>query len=518
MEQFFAGLSGGLVSFLVYTAIAVVALAGLFKCILPTGRLARQFRRAIRELDMMTVTEGTRPVWQNPLFLGKPLQKEWKRFLFNAEQLDARGLSCDTEDYINDDTALAPSAHLRVGEMIPGLLTSLGILGTFIGLMRGVSGLDVTTADSTMKSISQMLGGMTFAYGTSIAGLTCSLFFNIFYRAAQGSATAAMDDFHATFREAVMQQPLDEGVHNICYMEDQAVFLRQTAGDMNNQLSSGISTAIDRAFTPIGRQMNQFIMAQTEGQLEGMSHIVNQFMRQMDGALGNQFSALARTLQNINQQQGVSYDSARQALAAADALMQNMNRMHTLSAQVIERFDGYVNELSASQAGNAHLASETGNVLSQLHANLIRQADQFAALKNTQLSLEKQMENYASWSGRVLEAVEKQSDAAAARTHEVANEMASSGRVLKDSYAGFAENITKGLARTMGMFEENMRDMMDEFARRMGALQEKAGQNGSASVDMKAVSRLQEAMGEMTRALKDAAEKTGEKGTRHDPS
>lgn len=515
MEQIFSGLSGGLINFLVYTAIAMVALTGLTKCILPTLRLTRQFRRAIRELDMMTVSEGARPVWQNALFLGKPLQKEWKRFLFNAEQLDARGLSCDTEDYINDDTALAPSAHLRVGEMIPGLLTSLGILGTFIGLMRGVSGLDVTTADSTMKSISQMLGGMTFAYGTSIAGLTCSLFFNIFYRAAQGGATAAMDDFHLAFRETVMQQPLDEGVHNICYQEDQAVFLRKTAGEMSSQLSGGISTAIDRAFTPIGQQMNQFIMAQTQGQLEGMSHIVNQFIRQMDGALGNQFSALARTLQSVNQQQGVSYDAAQQALAAADALMQNMNRMHTLSAQVIERFDGYVNELSASQAGNAHLASETGNVLAQLHANLRQAGDQLTALKATQLTLERQMEDYANWSGRVLEAVEKQSDAASQRTHEVANEMASSSRMLKDSYAGFVENITKGLARTMGMFEDNMRDMMDEFARRIKEMKDRTGADGA--VDMKAVSRLEEAMGEMTRALQNAA-RTGGKVTSHDPS
>ena len=508
MDQFFSGLSGNLISFLIYAAIAIVALTGLFKCILPTAHLSRQFRRAIRALEMMSVSEGASPVWRNPLFLGKGLLKEWKRFLLNAEQLDARGLSCDTEDYINDDTALAPTANLRAGEIIPGLLTSFGILGTFIGLMRGVSGLDVTTADSTMKSISQMLGGMTFAYGTSIAGLTCSLFFNILYRWAQGGATSAMDDFHTVFRETVMQQPLDESVHNICYQEDQAVFLRNSASDMSNQLSSGISTAIDRAFAPIGQQMNQFITVQTENQLEGLGRMVDHFMRQMDAALGGQFNALAHSLQAVSQKQDISCDSAGQALAAADALIQNMNQLQGVSAQVIERFDAYVNDLAAAQAGNAHLAGETSNTLSQLYANLQHASDQLTALKNMQLTLDRQMQDYANWSGRVLEAVEKQSDAASLRTHEVANEMASSGKLLKDSYAEFVENITKGLARTMGMFEENMRDMMDEFAKRI--LEVKAQKDPPDTADLKAVARLEDAIGEMTRALKEAAGK--EKG------
>lgn len=185
-----------------------------------------------------------------------------------------------------------------------------------------------------------------------------------------------------------------------------------------------------------------------------------------------------------------------------------MNQLQGVSAQVIERFDAYVNDLAAAQAGNAHLAGETSNTLSQLYANLQHASDQLTALKNMQLTLDRQMQDYANWSGRVLEAVEKQSDAASLRTHEVANEMASSGKLLKDSYAEFVESITKGLARTMGMFEENMRDMMDEFAKRI--LEVKAQKDPPDTADLKAVARLEDAIGEMTRALKEAAGK--EKG------
>ena len=272
---------------------------------------------------------------------------------------------------------------------------------------------------------------------------------------------------------------------------------------MNEHLAGGITTAIDRAFTPIGQQMNNFMLAQTQGQLEGLNRIVNQFMQQMDNALGGQFSRLAQTMQQVNQAQTISFNSVNQALTSAEGLMQNMHEMNSLTASVIDRFDGYVNELAASQAGNAHLAEETGKVLGSLHTAIRRQSDSYKALEDGQRTLSEQMEQYASWSGRVLGAVEKQSDSAAAQAHEIANEMASSGRLLKDSYSSFVGDISKGLARTMGMFEDNMRDMMGEFSKQLSALQK--GTQGGEMVDAKAIGRLQQTMGEMTEALNRAA-------------
>ena len=83
--------------------------------------------------------------------------------------MDARGLNCNVEDYVNDDTVIYAVGHAQLAEVVPGLLTSLGILGTFIGLMRGLSGLDLNDAAKTMESIPQLIGGMTYAFTTSIA-------------------------------------------------------------------------------------------------------------------------------------------------------------------------------------------------------------------------------------------------------------------------------------------------------------------------------------------------------------
>ncbi len=499
MPELFENLTGSLISLLIYGAIAISLVLGFAKCIIPLRRLARLFRRAIHNMAVFKPQDASRPDWQDSLFLGKPMQKQWARFLVNAEQLDQRGLSCDVEDYINDQEVFPEYAHLQLSEVIPGLLTSLGILGTFIGLMRGLGELDLTSAERTMSSITTMIGGMRFAYGTSIAGLAASLVFNIFFRTAQGAATSALDDFNEAFTQAVMQRPLDDHVRNTCYLEDQALFLNGAFGDINHKLETGIGVAIDRAFAPIGQNMNAFIMAETQAQVEGLNHIVNEFVSHLNHALNGQFVQLAKTMSQLNQAQTVSVESVNHAMSAADTIMDSIQRTSLVTQTVIDRFDGYIAELSQAQSGSAEVSRQTAELLSGMHDDLKQQNERYKALQEAQSDLAEQMREYASWSGRVLEAVEKQSDKAAERSHEVANEMGKSGKLLQDSYTSFVENISTGLARTMGLFEENMRDMTQEM---VGQLKKAAEADGEPSpLDLKQFSRVQQALSDMTQAL-----------------
>ncbi|NLB39542.1 MAG: hypothetical protein GX810_09925 [Clostridiales bacterium] len=114
------------------------------------------------------------------------------------------------------------------------------------------------------------------------------------------------------------------------------------------------------------------------------------------------------------------------------------------------------------------------------------------------------MQQYANWSGRVLDAVEKQSDAALERSHEVANQMSQSSKALAGSYAGFVEDISTGLARTMGMFEENMHDMMDKLGKQLSEYATQGDTKGGQVVELAGISKMQQAMADMTGTLNRA--------------
>jgi hypothetical protein len=64
--------------------------------------------------------------------------------------------------------------HQKMVAYAPGLLTSMGILGTFAGIMSGLMDFDPRNID---ESIEGLLGGMTMAFMTSLAGMFASMLF-----------------------------------------------------------------------------------------------------------------------------------------------------------------------------------------------------------------------------------------------------------------------------------------------------------------------------------------------------
>ena len=60
-------------------------------------------------------------------------------------------------------------------DSIPGVFTSLGVLGTFSGILFGLLGFDANDLD---RSIPILLGGMQTAFITSVVGIVCSLVFS----------------------------------------------------------------------------------------------------------------------------------------------------------------------------------------------------------------------------------------------------------------------------------------------------------------------------------------------------
>ena len=98
---------------LVYAAIALVTLAGVVKCIYPVLHNSALLRRAIMRLER-SAAGSEQPIWREARFLGRALRPEWQRFLLNAGQLDLRGMPCNTQEYVNEDTVVYKPGHAQL--------------------------------------------------------------------------------------------------------------------------------------------------------------------------------------------------------------------------------------------------------------------------------------------------------------------------------------------------------------------------------------------------------------------
>ena len=337
---------GDLANYIVYAAIAIVTIIGFFKCLLPLWTTTHALRRAIRRLQDDAGNNSEVPVWQEKRFMGRRLKGSWVRFLQNAEQLDRRGLPCNVEDYINDDTVTHGPGNAQLAELIPSLLTSLGILGTFMGMTSGLSGLDPTSTESMMSGIKTLLAGMQFAFGTSVAGVSCSLIFNMTNRIAQGSSYRAIDDFVESFTQLAMQRPLDNDVQLICQNQDRNHLLNNVTDTLTTSMSSSIENAITHAMSPIAASMDQFLVGATRAQVDGVGRIVNNFINRMNASMDDQLLSFGHTLADLNQQQILSNQQMQISMQSTQQLMAGVQQLHGISQDLLARFEHYISTLT----------------------------------------------------------------------------------------------------------------------------------------------------------------------------
>ena len=154
LQKFFS------VDMVIYAAIVLVAATALVRCTMPLSRVAARLRRAARTIVTESKQNKEKKSWNDMHFLGDSLSATWADFLQNAEMRDAHGETCDVTQYINEDTVIYALGRTGFAGLAPGVMTSLGILGTFMGLVMGLSGLSLTGADTevVLTAMDQPLG------------------------------------------------------------------------------------------------------------------------------------------------------------------------------------------------------------------------------------------------------------------------------------------------------------------------------------------------------------------------
>ena len=360
------GILPDLADYLVYGAIAVVTLIGLFKCLLPLWKTTSCLRRAISRLQAEAGQTTEKPVWQTSGFVGKRLRGTWLRFLQNAEQLDRRGLPTNVEDYINDDTVTHGPGNATLAELIPSLLTSLGILGTFMGLSRGLSSLNFADSTELVEVIPVLLEGMRFAFGTSVAGISCSIVFNMLNRISQGSSYRAIDDFVTSFTQLAMSRPLDNDVQLIIQNQDRNYMLQGINDTLVERLADNVGRSITRAMTPVSDSMDRFIIGATRNQIDGVNRIVARFLDEMDRSLGNQFSAMASAMDAVTQNQIAAARQTGETVSAAQGIVDNARALQEMSSHILDRFDVYMNGINQVRERDENYEKRVAELLNRM--------------------------------------------------------------------------------------------------------------------------------------------------------
>lgn len=203
-------------SMLFIIIMEVVLIAGVFGGVLPVIRYNQALLHGTRNIQRATEVQ-TSSTWAAVLgydsfFQQRTMDEFFDEYRSKVKDQQASGqILCDITEYINEDVLALHSWQTLVCQ-IPGMMTGLGILGTFIGLLIGIRGIGFSTVSDALTSVQTLLSGIQVAFYTSIAGVILSLLFNIAYRFAWNMMLRNLgvftDSFHKNVIPSVEEQTL----------------------------------------------------------------------------------------------------------------------------------------------------------------------------------------------------------------------------------------------------------------------------------------------------------------------
>ena len=88
----------------------------------------------------------------------------------------------------------------------------------------------------------------------------------------------------------------------------------------------------------------------------------------MNESLGGQFISLGKTLTEVNQHQHMTMMRVEQTINTASGIVQEANRLHGISQEVMDRFGGYIAEISEARRRDGAFEQQFSSVMSNLQS------------------------------------------------------------------------------------------------------------------------------------------------------
>lgn len=236
---------------------------------------------------------------------------------------------------------LFPKLNVRGYASVPNLLTGLGILGTFIGLVAGIwlasEGLASEDLGLMKQALAALLHGAALAFLTSIAGLSLSIIFNFSEKRLLHGLDELIDEWCKSL-DGVLHRVTPESISVEILHEAKAQ--RVQLERFNTDLALQIATALDDRLTNrLGPQLDKLIKA-----VETMS------TNQGDSIAGSLNTAVDRMIDKFEKVFSQTAGSELQRLAGtldivAQRLEDSAGDYGAESKKLIERMEVFTTEL-----------------------------------------------------------------------------------------------------------------------------------------------------------------------------
>ncbi|MFD2365474.1 anti-phage ZorAB system protein ZorA [Pseudoduganella sp. GCM10020061] len=469
--------------------------------LLPSRTLARDLDKCTNHISAIkNQTPAGRRTAAGDVFRDTPFAHHWSEFqetlhdqntIIDGEPVVVRSrATISASHYFSPQSIVDTPLHTEYFKHLPGILTGLGIIGTFFGLMLGLSEFDPGAPEKVQASVSGLIRDVFFAFIGSLASIACAMVvthvekdrLRICYehlekltdaidrlfdagvgeeylaelvRTSQESSvqTRMLKDSLVTDLREMLQNLVETQVRESLKLAETLSGSYRESGDvLANQISHSIESSFREPLEKIAQSVSSVSGDQSKMVGSMLQEVLVAFMAKLEGTFGQQFQGLSTMLEQ-----------------SVTAMQQMQNG-----------FAALVSDLrSASEASSQTISQQLARTLQDLHSS---QKVMQSALNNMVETMQSAVENMGSQGveagGKIAAQLERMFADGEARQQKMTDQMEAFVQHMQDSVGrGQAETISQ-IAGTISQLEQQMQTMVSGI----GVSITKAQEDGLSSV------------------------------------
>ena len=331
------------------------------------------------------------------LFGNEILDNIWSEYKQELSRVEGSrdDIKTDIEEFINLDS-IDEFIKVHYMSLVPGTMTGLGILGTFVGLSIGLSSFDLSgSAEEIESKIQPLMEGIKVAFHTSICGLIYSLLFNRFYAEVNHQLEQAIEDFIIAFKKYAINDDI-EGTTSI-----ELKYQKRIESYLAEQVSAQ-------------RELNDSIIALAEeakkNQSKELQRIVNEFVEQMNSSLGGSFKEMGEILAETSEWQKKSLEEMERTLSQIGELAIDLGKINKSIETSIEKVEGYTTTVDEAQVKLIESMDKVGHILDMNTAQVVKQEEILESIMTNSRETNESMATFVDRIGSQVEIIQNVQD------------------------------------------------------------------------------------------------------------
>lgn len=428
------------------------------------------------------------------------------------------------EEYFNSETIAPELLHGRLLPFLPSGMTAVGVLGTFVGLTFGLSGLDLgsgTNSDALRAGVSDLISGAALAFATSMLGVVASVLCNLAHNISARRITQQIRALQESADRDLHRQAADLSLVKIAQVSDEqnaalqaldeklGIQFQKAVAGMSSDMEAAVTKALQNAIAPamaelsssannqsslvmeslVGRFAASFedlgerqaaklsgASEQLETSMSGMASRMESLLTDVQQAIGQSLEGTSKQADRMAEQVGAlsmalaaqqkqSEETVRQLTELVERAGSSMNTSAGNLRSATASLEGVATTFSSASADLGEHLKATGHTLSSSRSHLESVG---ATLAETSVALNEQQKKLEGLR-QVMATTSESLGSAAQLSQEAFGELEQHQKAFLEALDQKVTALTATMGEQIGTVQKDMSNWLEEYAKTVSA-------------------------------------------------